>query len=270
MLSTRFTEHLAMLGFVMFLGCAAVALDSSTYPGDVISLRQHISLFAEDTGTQIFSTSYTEGQIFSAENTDSSYVLTILSLHSSTLCLIPWYPDVSKKSMLVDEDRSLTVSMENKCPFSVQVTLGIDAPDFKLKQADPTFSIIPNGSYPWKGVLQAQRPCSPCDIAINAYAENMNDLSPWSGSRGPGELLTLTPEPSLSFEISVSGTFSIYTLLLKLFNSISTVLGSMLTIPWWYEQWQKHKDRERDAHSSKITSHLRKNGTRSKKRRKSK
>ena len=268
MLSTKFTEHLALLGCVLFLGCVAIALDPSTYPDDVISLRLHHFLFAEETRTQIFSTSYNG---FSTGNIDASSMLVMFSLHSSAFCFIPWYHEFSKDGMLVDEDRVLTVKVENRCPFSIKMTLVVDAPDFALKQqADPTFSIIPHDNRPWKWVLKALNPCSPCDITINVLAENMNPLSPQSGAGRPEALFTFTPEPSISFGLSVSGTFSIYTLLLKLLNSLSVVFGSMLTIPWWYEQWQRHKDRKKDGHSPQNISRSRKNVRRSKKCRKSK
>jgi hypothetical protein len=106
-----------------------------------------------------------------------------------------------------------------------------------------------------------------CEVAINLNAPNFN-ISP----NEPDLIINLPPRkratPSWilsprqlgTFEVAVSAELSSQIVgikvtdnLIDLFPSwvifIAYGLGPMLTVPWWYEQWQKHKNSAKSKNS---------------------
>lgn len=102
---------------------------------------------------------------------------------------------------------------------------------------------------------------APCNTTITLAAPNF-DMSPPESNRPvtvpPGEEVTLnwiisprrtgtyvisisTPTQAITLGITVTTVLGLTAVQAELLSILSTLLGPMLTVPWWYEQWQKRK-----------------------------
>jgi hypothetical protein len=111
-------------------------------------------------------------------------------------------------------------------------------------------------------VLVNENSPNPCETTVTLAAPNF-DVSPPESNRPvsvpPGsQELTLnwilsprrtgtyvisisTPTEAITLGITVTTVLGLTAAQAQLLSALSTILGPMLTAPWWYEQWQKRK-----------------------------
>jgi len=134
-----------------------------------------------------------------------------------------WSVDV-QRLMSDSETQALAVLLQNpmlNCPYRVL----INAPEFTLSPNDPTRAVTPATQESIKFVW-ILTPTKLGTFAISVTIDTING----SDTRVVG--------------ITVTNSFGFVLWQVQLFSYISTALGPILTVAWWYDKWQERKRRK--------------------------
>lgn len=145
-----------------------------------------------------------------------------------------WSIDV-RRLMSESETQALTVTLENplpECSYKVE----INSPEFNLSPSIPR-SIMPytvttqtSTSFVW--IL------SPTKLGTFAVAIEL-------GTAGANEVRVVG--------ITVTSSFGLSLWQVQILSYISTALGPILTVAWWYDKWQERKRKKSDEASLAST-----------------
>jgi hypothetical protein len=176
-------------------------------------------------------------------------------------CHIIWYIEPYNKYMLEGSDLRLSVSIFNNCrEYEIRLQISVDAPDFAIKQSDHIFFLNPTSKKTIEWILKAPKVGGTflgvtTATLLDNYTVSRADDSLFSNNLFPFPSVQniFLSKDSENFSISVNSPLGIFAQIFQLLSSLGVFLGPMLTLPWWYEQWQKRK-RQRKARKSFVIS----------------
>lgn len=129
--------------------------------------------------------------------------------------------DVPDRIMSEQESQSLTVLLANDHDTPCNTTVTLAAPNFIV--SPPEFN-------------------QPITLPPHEKLTITWILSPFR--TGTYVISVSTPNEAITFGITVTTVLGLTALQAQLLSLLATALGPMLTVPWWYEQWQKHKEKQ--------------------------
>lgn len=141
-------------------------------------------------------------------------------LGSNDPCINP-LPNIelANRSMSESESQVLRVRLSNMGTQTCVAEVTLNAPDFDIGSAPVTRRVnVPPGS---------------------ASAQVLWVISP--KKLGTFEILVEAGGDSDVIGVTVVNVFGLSPWQVQLFSFLSALLGPMLTIPWWYEQWGKRR-----------------------------
>lgn len=161
------------------------------------------------------------------------------AVNQSGVCYINWQVTSYSASMMEGDQQALTVSVNNSCSFKVQADFDLEAFTFDVIQPDRMFSLDPDASRSISWLVRANRNG---DILVNGMFSSQNGVG------------LVVNKDSETLKISVTTTFGLNPQLLQWLPYLGTFLGPMLTAPWWYEQWQKYREKKQAEGASDAAS----------------
>jgi hypothetical protein len=152
------------------------------------------------------------------------------AVNQSETCSVYWKIDSYKSSMMEGDGQTLIARVNSYCTFKVQVDFNLQTSGFELSKTDGMVPLDPGASGSTSWLVTANKTGA---ILVNAMAFSPNnDVVPVNTN---SEMLN----------ISVTTIFGLNPQLLQVLSSLGTFLGPMLTAPWWYEQWQKYREKKK-------------------------
>lgn len=147
---------------------------------------------------------------------------------------IPKWSIDSRRLMSDSETQALTVTLENSYQYC-SYELNLDAPEFSISPNEPIREIPDATQKPVSFVWIL----SPTKLGTFAVAIGL-------GTSAGNEVRVVG--------ITVTNSFGLSPWQVQILSYISTALGPILTVAWWYDKWQERKRRNSDeARLASIT-----------------
>lgn len=135
---------------------------------------------------------------------------------------------LARRVMALRETQALTIILASASAETCQVTVTLNAPNFDLSPPEPRQSVT---------VGPGQR----AEIAWILLPEEVGTFD-----------LVLTIGGAISIlGVTVTNALGLTAGQLQLLSALSTLLGPMLTLPWWFERWQAWRARKEEEKTEK-------------------
>ena len=130
--------------------------------------------------------------------------------------LCNWDATLSRRVMAENETQSVLVSATNPFTETCQSTLTLRAPSFDLSPSKDQQSLsIPPGRQGSAGWIVSPRKTGVYEVAVS------DDLT------------------TRTLGLSVTNVFGLSAFQSQLLAGLGSILGPMLTAPWWFDKWQQ-------------------------------
>ena len=130
---------------------------------------------------------------------------------------------LARRVMALQETQAVTVVLASASVETCQVTVTLNAPNFDLSPPDPR-------------QLVAVGPGQRAEIAWILSPEEV----------GTFDLILTIGGAITILGVTVTNALGLTAGQLQILSALSTILGPMLTVPWWFEQWQKWRAQKRE------------------------
>ena len=132
-----------------------------------------------------------------------------------------------RRTMSENDSQTITVVLSNHGAEICEQSVAINAPNFEISPAESTqlISIPPGIGTAQTGWVLTPKKQGTFEIVIRIGAE-MQIVG-----------------------LSVTNVLGLTPLQAQLLSSAGSVLGPMLTLPWWYERWQKRQEKQKPKKS---------------------
>lgn len=135
---------------------------------------------------------------------------------------------LARRVMALDETQALTIRLASASAQTCQVTVTLNAPDFRLSPLDPRQEIT---------VGPGQR----AEVAWLLQPEEV----------GTFDLLLTIGGAITVLGVTVTNALGLTAAQLQILSALSTFLGPLLSAPWWFEQWQAWQERKRKEEANR-------------------
>jgi hypothetical protein len=166
------------------------------------------------------------------------------------ICSLDWKVKPYQNNMLEGQNQVLEVDAHNTCDtYGLKVEATLDAKDFNVNLPDRVFYLFPGNRKTIGWILE---PSKTGQSFVGIVDMNILDgyaiISPEFLARN----LDVSTKDLDTFKISVKSSLGLNFQLLQILSQLGVFLGPAITLPWWYEQWQKRKE-SKEAKTSPVT-----------------
>jgi hypothetical protein len=131
---------------------------------------------------------------------------------------------LARRVMSEQASQSLTVALTNEGADACAVAVTLAAPDFRASPPQTQLTVT---------------------AAAGATTEHAWVISPLRA--GDFEVAVIVGNSVTVLGISVTTVLGLTPLQAEILSLVGSVLGPMLTLPWWYERWQERRARQEQA-----------------------
>jgi hypothetical protein len=130
---------------------------------------------------------------------------------------------LTRRVMARSETQALTVTLTSASAETCAVEVTLNAPHFRLSPPEPRQEVV----------------VGPGQQVESAWILTPEEL-------GTFDLVVTVGGAITVLGLTVTNALGLTALQLQILSTIGSVLGPMLTFPWWLEQWQAWQERKRD------------------------